>query len=143
MEKGELVIGKQVNQIRMIGPGILIRIIDVQPTKEPSKIIIPGKGTNDTLSITDFGGFHPNIAEVVAASDEAVKNGVNKGEIVIMRRSLLQYFSREAIDDIRNPISTQYLDGEVFYRITYNDVESIVPGYREYVRNGKIIKPLK
>jgi len=143
MKKGQFVIGEHADNLKLTDDKILFRLIDVKyQGKKKATIFTPdGENANehpDMINIEDFGGYHPSIAEVIAAGGEC--KVLKKGDVAIVSKRVVGMLHPKAIGDQRNPIEIIYIDKEVLYLAHEGDFVGVIPTYRDAVSEGKIIK---
>ena len=134
-EHENFIIGEEAKNAEVMGERILIRLIKIEPKKKNS-IILLDKDKKEDFKISDFGGFHPGIVEVIVVSKAAKEKGIDEGDIVAIGERVHQMI-------YENKVEKLYIDREILYTIFINDVICKMNYYRENFKKGEVIKKLK
>lgn len=134
-EHENFIIGEEAKNAEVLGERILIRLIKIEPKKK-SSIVLLDKDKKEGFKISDFGGFHPGVVEVIAVSKAAKEKGIDEGDIVAIGERVHQMISENKVEKL-------YIDREILYTIFINDVICKMNYYRENFKKGEVIKKLK
>jgi co-chaperonin GroES (HSP10) len=134
-ENENFVIGEEAKQVELLGDRILVRLIRIEPNKK-NGIVLLDKDKKEDFKISDFGGFHPGVVEVMAISKLAKAKEINEGDIVAIGERVHQMI-------YNNQVEKLYVDKEVLYTIYTNDVICKMNYFRDNFKQGIVIKKHK
>lgn len=134
-EHENFIIGDEAKKVEVLGDRILVRLIRIEPNKK-SGIVLLDKDKKEDFKISDFGGFHPGVVEVIAISKSAKEKGIDTGDIIAIGERVHQMI-------FNNQVEKLYIDREVLYSIFTNDVICKMNYFRENFKKGIVTKKLK
>lgn len=129
------IIGEEAKNVEALGERVIIRLIKIEPKKK-SNIQLLDSSKKDITNISDFGGFHPGVVEVIAVSKIAKEKGIEEGDIVAVGERVHQMI-------YENKVEKLYIDREVLYAIFVNDIICKMNYYRDNFKKGEVTKKLK